>query len=107
MHQYTGAYYAEHAFGVSDAAVLDAIRYHTSGKPEMSALGKLIFLADMLESGRDFPGIHKLRRAFYKEDSLNECMYQSLRAELRHLKQGGGDIYPLTEQAYRYYKDIR
>ena len=34
-------------------------------------------------------------------------MYQSLRAELRHLKQGGGDIYPLTEQAYRYYKDIR
>lgn len=107
MHQYTGAYYAEHAFGVSDAAVLDAIRYHTSGKPEMSALGKLIFLADMLESGRDFSGIHKLRRAFYKEDSLDECMYQSLRAELRHLKQGGGDIYPLTEQAYRYYKDIR
>lgn len=105
MHQYTGAYFAEHAFGVTDAAVLDAIRYHTSGKPEMSALGKLIFLSDMLEAGRDFPGIEKLRKAFYRD--LDECMYKSLKEELKHLKKGGGAIYPLTREAYEYYKEVR
>ena len=105
LHQYTGAYLAEHTFGVTDAAVLDAIRYHTSGRPNMGELEKLIFLSDMLEPGRDFPHIGKLREVFRR--SLNECMYLSLRHELKYLKKGGGEIYPLTFRAYEYYKGLR
>lgn len=75
VHQYAGAYVAEHAFGISDGEILDAIRYHTSGRENMSLLGKLIFLADMLESGRDFEGVEELRAAFWKDkDSLDECL---------------------------------
>ena len=105
LHQYTGAYLAEHTFGVTDAAVLDAIRYHTSGRPNMGELEKLIFLSDMLEPGRDFPHIGKLREVFRR--SLNECMYLSLKYELKYLKKGKGTIYPLTFRAYEYYKELR
>ena len=105
LHQYAGAYVAEHTLGVTDQNVLDAIRYHTSGRPAMSALEKLIFLADMLEPGRDFPGIRRLRKLF--AESLDACMYRSLKEEIKHLKKGKGSIYPLTFRAYEYYKEHR
>ena len=105
MHQYTGAYLAEHTFGVTDTDVLNAIRYHTSGRPNMSTLEKLIFLSDMLEAGRDFPHINSLRAWFGRD--LDECMYRSLRYELKYLKKGKGEIYPLTFRAYEYYKELR
>lgn len=103
LHQYTGAYLAEHTFGVTDPAVLDAIRYHTSGRPNMSDMEKLIFLSDMLEQGRDFPHIGKLRAAFHR--SLGECMYLSLKHELKYLRKGKGPVYPLTVRAFEYYKE--
>ena len=105
MHQYTGAYLAEHVFGVTDTDVLNAIRYHTSGRPGMSTLEKLIFLSDMLEEGRDFPHIERLRAWFHRD--LDECMYRSLKYELKYLKKGKGAIYPLTFRAYEYYKELR
>ena len=105
MHQYSGAYVAEHALGVEDEDVLNAIRYHTSARPNMSNLEKVIFLADMLEAGRDFPHVEKLREWFYRD--LNECMYRALKYELRYLKREKRDIYPLTFRAYEYYKELR
>lgn len=105
MHQYTGAYVAEHTLGIEDEDVLNAVRYHTSGRPNMSDLEKLIFLADMLEPGRDFKGIEKLRKTLASD--LNECMYLSLKHELKYLKKRGGEIYPLTFRAYEYYKGMR
>ena len=104
MHQYAGAYLAEHTFGVEDEDVLNAICFHTSGRPNMSNLEKIVFLSDMLEQGRDFPGIEKLRRLFYED--LNECMYKSLKYELRYLKKQRGTIYPLTESAFAYYEEL-
>ena len=104
MHQFSGAYAAEHFFGVKEEEVLDAIRYHTSGKPNMSDLGKLLFLSDMLEPGRDFKGIEKLRKLFYLD--LNECMCASLKRQISYLKKQKGEIYPLTAAAYKYYKEL-
>ncbi len=105
LHQYTGAYMAEHRFGVTDADVLNAVRYHTSGRPEMGMLEKIIFLADMLEPGRDFPGVGKLRRIFARD--LDECLYRCLKSELKFLKKAKAAIYPLTVRAYEYYKKKR
>ena len=109
VHQYAGAYVAEHAFGISDGEILDAIRYHTSGRENMSLLGKLIFLADMLESGRDFEGVEELRAAFWKDkDSLDECLYLALSHMLNYLADEGKEAYPLTRKAYEFIeKEIR
>lgn len=103
MHQYTGAYVAEHTFGIKDKNVLNAVRYHTSGRENMSPLEKLIFLSDMLEEGRDFEGVDELRKLFEKD--LDVCLLAALEHQIAYLKGNSKPIYPLTERAYRYLKE--
>lgn len=107
-HQYTGAYLAEHEFGITDKEILDAIRYHTSGREDMTPLGKLIFLADMLESGRTFEGIEELRKAFWRD--LDECLllcFERQNAYLAANQNKGSQIYSLTKRAYNWLKRRR
>lgn len=103
VHQFSGAYVAEHTFGIKDEAVLNAIRYHTSGRENMSGLEKLIFLCDLLEEGRDYDGVDELRAVFKKD--IDECLKVALERQLKHLKSLGGEIYPLTRRAYEYLTD--
>lgn len=106
VHQYAGAYVAEKFFGVKDKDVLNAIRFHTSGRADMSALEKLIFLSDMLESERDFEGVEALRTLFWKDrESLDECLSAAFRETLEHLKRNGKEVYPLTQAAYDFIKE--
>lgn len=106
LHQFTGAYIAERALGVRDSEILDAIRFHTSGKEDMTALGKLIFLADLVEEGRSYEGVETLRGLFYEKkkgaDGLDTCLLRALKETLEYLKKQGGEIYPLTVKAYQY-----
>lgn len=103
LHQFTGAYIAEKVFGIEDEEVLNAIRYHTSGRENMSELEKIIFLADMLEEGRTFVGVEDLRTLFWKED-LDECLRTCLSHSLEFVQKKGETVYPLTQLAYAYYK---
>ena len=107
LHQYQGAYVAEMHFGVQDQDVLNAIRYHTSGRPNMSELEKLIFLADMLEEERRYTGVDELRALFWGCADLDKCLAEALYQTLLFLESKGGDIYPLTKSAYEFYKDKR
>ncbi len=100
LHQYTGAYLAEHEFGVTDEEILGAIRYHTSGKEGMTALEKLVYLADLLEEGRTFQGVEELRELFWRD--LDACLKKSLEEQIKYLKETGRPIYALTKAAYRY-----
>jgi len=100
-HAFLGAYVAENVLGVSDAEIIDAIRYHTSGKANMTMLGKLIFVADMIEEGRNYEGVEKLRVLFDKD--FNECFVECLREETLHLKNKKAPIYTETLNAYKYY----
>ena len=108
LHQYAGAYVAQYAFGVSDGEVLDAVRYHTSGRKNMSALEKLIFLSDLLESGRDFEDADALRQLFWKDkDNVDECLEQALKSTIEFLEKSGKEIYPLTLEAYEFIKNSK
>ncbi len=101
VHAFLGAFVAEHLLGISDKEILDAIRYHTSGRAKMSKLEKLVFVADMLEEGRDYDGVDKLRE-FYKGD-LDTCFEECLKEEVIHLKNKGQKIYGKTLEAFDYY----
>ena len=103
MHQYSGAYVAEHTFGITDKNVLNAIRYHTSGRENMNALEKLIFLSDLLEEGRDFERVGFLRELFWRD--IDKCLLASLEHQLDYLKKQNKPIYPLTRRAYEYLKE--
>ena len=100
MHQYTGAYLAEHEFGIEDEGVLDAIRYHTSGRENMSALEQLILVADMVEEGRSFPGVEELRAAL--DRSLHEGLIACLTRQNEFLREQKQPVYPLTEKALQW-----
>ena len=62
---------------------------------------KIIYLSDLLEAGRDFPHVDRLRACFARD--LNECMYRALKHQRKYLKKQGGPIDPLTARAYEYY----
>lgn len=114
VHQFAGAYLAEKTFNITDSEVLDAIRYHTSGKENMPLLTKLIFLADMLESGRDFDGVKRLRALFWENDTslpiekrLDGCLREALAHTVQYLQASEKNIYPLTLRAKEYYEQER
>ena len=94
MHQYAGEYVARTHFGVTDEAVLSAIACHTSGKPKMTDLEKLVFLADLLEEERCYPGVERLRDLFEKD--LDECLTAALEDTVEYLTRLGQPIYGKT-----------
>ena len=104
VHQYVGAYIAENKFGVTDEDGLNAVRYHTSARENMSELEKLIFLADMLEEARSYEGVDLLRKLFWRGQGLDECLERALFETLEFLKKKNAEIYPLTRKAYEFYK---
>lgn len=102
IHSFLGAFVAEKALNVTDEEVLDAIRYHTSGKANMSLLGKLIFVADMVEEGRTYDGVEKLRE-LYEKDDFEHCFVECLKEEFIHLINKKQNIYVETINAYDFY----
>lgn len=102
VHQFAGAYVAEKYFGVQNEDIVNAIRYHTSGRENMSDLEKLIFLADMLEEERSYEGVEELRTLFWEGNSLDECLKQALRETILFIEKKGATVYPLTLLAYKF-----
>lgn len=102
VHQFLGAYVAEKVLGISDLEVLDAIRWHTTGRPNMSKLEKIVFIADLLEPSRNYAEVDLLRRACEKD--FESGFLLTLKHLLIYLKNSGQDICKLTALAYDYYK---
>lgn len=96
-HQFLGAIVAKEQYGIEDIDVLEAIKYHTTGKNSMNKLQKLIFCADMLEFGRQYAEVDYLRNCI--EISLDRGYCECVMAQYEFLKQKGGDIYHLTLDA--------
>ena len=60
-HSKVAALVMERDYGIDDAEILDAVRYHTTGRAGMGLLEKILFLADAIEPGRNYPGVEQLR----------------------------------------------
>lgn len=93
-HAPVGAYIAEHEYGVTDPEILDAIRYHTSGREGMSLMDKIICLADYIEPGRDFPGVDRIRKL--AESSLEEALIAGFDSTISFLLEKNKIIFPTT-----------
>ncbi len=101
VHAKTGAALAREVFG-ADEAVCEAIRWHTTGRADMTLLEKVIYLADYIEPNRDFDGVDKLRKAVY--DDLDEGLALGLRMSIEEIEQRGGPVHCNTREAYEYLK---
>lgn len=105
IHSKLGAVYAHEKYGVDDEEILSAIRCHTTGKPDMTTLEKIIFIADYIEPGRDkAKNLAEIRRISFED--IDEAMYMILRDTLEYLESGEGELDPVTEETYIFYKKI-
>ncbi|KMJ60201.1 phosphohydrolase [Bacillus sp. LL01] len=97
-HAPVGAYLVEKEASITDEEVLEAIRCHTSGKINMSLLDKVLYVADYIEPGRDFPGVEQVRES--AESSLDIAVIQAMKNTISFLLKRNQPIYPDTFHAY-------
>lgn len=102
LHALTGSLVAEQVFG-ENQAVVTAIRYHTTGRPAMSRLEKILYLADYIEANRNFPGVDRLRAAAHR--SLDEGMLMGLEMTLSQLREQKRQISQNSIDAARYLRE--
>ncbi|MDO5133552.1 MAG: bis(5'-nucleosyl)-tetraphosphatase (symmetrical) YqeK [Eubacteriales bacterium] len=105
LHSKAGSVLAERKYGITDPDILGAISCHTTGRPGMSVLEKIIFIADYIEPGRftakNLPLIRQL--AF---SDLDECLLKILYDTLVYLNSTGAPVDPMTQKTYDFYKRI-
>ncbi len=101
LHAKTGAALARDLYGISDE-VYSAIRWHTTGKPDMNQLEKIIYLADYIEPTRDFPGVEELRRLAYED--LDRAMLLGLEMTVEEVRKYGQEPYVDTLDACAWYE---
>lgn len=103
LHAPVGALVLEQDWGIADADVLNAVRYHTVAAPEMDRFCQLIFLADLIEPFRkDWPDLEKVRSLCYAD--LDQAMYLALHSTFRYLRRKGQFIHPRAYKAYEFFK---
>lgn len=100
-HGPAGAILAVQLFGEQDEEVLNAVRYHTTGRAQMSDLEKVLFIADLIEPGRDFPGVEALRIG--SKQSLDASMQQCIAHLVQYLASQQVAIFPDTIECYNDY----
>lgn len=104
LHAKTGAAFAQDLFGIPER-IAQAVRWHTTGKPGMTDLEKIIYLADYIEPGRSgFSGLEELRRAAYED--LDAAMELGLRMSLDEVRSRGQEPHDNTVQAQAWFLNI-
>ncbi len=105
LHAKLGAVLAKEKYDVEDNFIVNAIRYHTTGRPGMTELEKIIYIADYIEPNRKMlPEMSKIRKAAFRD--LNEAMVLILQNTLQYLTDKKASIDQLTQETYDYYKNL-
>ena len=104
LHALTGSLVADRIFGEKQA-VVDAIRFHTTGKADMNLLEKIIYVADYMEPNRDFPGVEELRKLAYSD--INQALKRGLEMTLALLKEQGREISPGSQEALSWLETLK
>ncbi|MHC5227230.1 bis(5'-nucleosyl)-tetraphosphatase (symmetrical) YqeK [Enterococcus sp. LJL99] len=97
-HGVVGASIVQRELGINDIEILEAIRLHTTGAAKMSLLDKIIYVADYIEPGRDFPGVQEARELAMRD--LDVAVAFETQQTLLHLVKQGKQIYPKTIETY-------
>lgn len=97
-HAFAGAIVIQQELGVTDPDLLQAVRYHTTGRQNMSLLEKVVCVADYIEPNRSFPGVEEIRER--AEKNLEDALAFALGGTIAHLIEKSRPVYVLTLLAY-------
>ncbi|MCD7763855.1 MAG: bis(5'-nucleosyl)-tetraphosphatase (symmetrical) YqeK [Lachnospiraceae bacterium] len=105
LHAKLGASIAQDKYGIQDAEILSAIQWHTTGKPQMTILEKIIFLSDYIEPGRTkAPNLTYIRKTAFSD--LDLAVFLTLRDTLSYLEEKKACLDNQTIVAYNYYEEL-
>lgn len=103
LHAKVGSFLAMEEYHVTDPDVIHAILNHTTGRPGMSLLEKIIFIADYIEPGRNrAENLDEIRQLAFV--NLDTALLRILENILQYLEECGGEIDPMTRKTYEFYR---
>lgn len=100
IHAPASVYLCRKIFGITDIEILSAVRYHTTGKPDMSLLEKIIFISDVIEPSRDFEDIEILRNMAY--NNLDAALLHAIDSSISYIIKKRSLLHPDTIYARNY-----
>ena len=106
LHAKVGAYIAKEKYNIEDTEILDAIACHTTGKPAMTLLEKIIYISDYIEPMRNkASNLEEVRKMAFVD--LDETLFKILSDTLVYLEKSSKKMDPMTMQTYEYYRKQR
>lgn len=104
LHAKVGSFLAMKKYGVTDKDVINAILNHTTGRPGMSLLEKIIWIADYIEPGRkQAPNLPLIRKLAFED--LDQALLTALRDTLEYLHAGKMEVDNMTQRTYDFYRN--
>ena len=101
LHAKTGAAFAAAEFG-APGPIADAIRWHTTGRPDMTLLEQIVFLADAIEENRrPYPALEAIRKAAFRD--LDAATELCARRTLAYVRERDLPLHPDTARTREYY----
>ena len=105
LHAKVGSYLAMKHYNVHDQDIINAILNHATGRPAMSDLEKIIYIADYIEPGRkQAPNLTTVRRMAFHD--LDGALLHILSDTLQYLNSFDGPVDPMTQKTYDYYSAL-
>lgn len=102
LHSKLGAFYAKTIYGIEDEEICSAIKYHTTGKCDMTSLEKIVFLADYIEPYRNKANdLDNIRRLAFVD--IDRAVYEVLKSTLDYLKKNNKKIDTASEKTFDFY----
>ena len=105
VHAFLGAQMAKQVFGIDDEEILDAIRYHTTGRPAMSRLEQIVYVVDGIEITRG-ANLDEARKKVYAnfDEGFLLCLKNSYNGAVRRF--GAESVHHLTKESIKYYRKL-
>ena len=104
LHAQAGAIFAKSEGGINNQSILDAVRYHTTGRENMTLLEKIIFVADFIEAGRVFEGVNLIRDLAVSD--LDRAVLASLNQSISYLREQNEYVMSASLKAQIYYTNL-
>ena len=106
LHAKVGSYLAKSEYHITDQDILNAILYHTTGRPGMSRLEKIVYVADYIEPSRkQAPHLSDIRKLAFRD--LDEALFRILKDTLEYLQGIGNTVDQMTQETYDFYQANR
>ena len=96
LHGFAGAYYVKNELGINDKEILNAIKYHTVGAKDMTLLEKIVYIADAIEYGRNYPSVVEIREETFK--NLDKGILMEIEHKEEYIESIGKKSHTNTDE---------